>query len=64
MPLYVYKREDGTKFEITQSIKDEALTVCPKTGQKVERVIFAVPSHFRGSGFYQTDYKDKKKSNK
>lgn len=39
MPTYEYKREDGTKFEVTQSIKDEALTECPETGQKCRRLI-------------------------
>lgn len=39
MPTYEYKREDGTVFEITQSIKDDPLTECPETGQKVRRLI-------------------------
>ena len=37
MPTYEYKREDGTKFEIVQSIKAEPLKKCPKTGQKVTK---------------------------
>lgn len=36
---YEYQREDGTTFEIQQSMKDDALTVCPETGQKVTRII-------------------------
>jgi predicted nucleic acid-binding Zn ribbon protein len=39
MPLYVYKREDGSEIELRQSIHDKALTVCPETGQQMERVL-------------------------
>lgn len=35
---YLYRRQSGTFFEITQSMKDEALTVCPTTGEPCERV--------------------------
>jgi putative FmdB family regulatory protein len=57
MPTYVYRREDGTTFEITQSIKDDAITTCPTTGQAVTRVISSGTGLiFKGSGFYQTDY--------
>jgi putative FmdB family regulatory protein len=57
MPTYVYRREDGTTFETQQSIKDDALTVCPTTGQAVTRVIASGTGLiFKGSGFYQTDY--------
>jgi len=57
MPTYVYKREDGTTFEIEQRITEPALTVCPTTGQKVKRIIStAAGLLFKGSGFYLTDY--------
>ena len=59
MPTYTYKREDGTTFEASQSIRDKALTKCPTTGQKVKRVIHPRPVHFKGPGFYETDYKNK-----
>lgn len=39
MPTYLYEREDGTRFEIQQSIKDDALKECPETGQKVKKII-------------------------
>lgn len=39
MPVYIYKREDGTMFETLQSMKSEPLKECPDTGQPVERVI-------------------------
>jgi hypothetical protein len=37
--IYIYEREDGSRFEINQSMKDDALSLCPETGQKVRRVI-------------------------
>lgn len=56
MPTYVYRREDGSTFEIHQRITDDALLVDPETGQKVERVISGAGFIFKGSGFYLTDY--------
>lgn len=61
MPTYEYKREDGTTFEMFQSMSDDALTVCPTTGQPVKRVISGGSGLvFKGSGFYVTDYKNGK----
>lgn len=57
MPTYVYRREDGTTFEVFQRISDDALTVDPETGQQVERVISGGAGlQFKGTGFYLTDY--------
>ena len=57
MPTYVYKREDGTTFEVMQRITEEPLEVCPTTGQKVTRVIGGGAGLiFKGNGFYLTDY--------
>jgi predicted nucleic acid-binding Zn ribbon protein len=56
MPTYVYRREDGSTFEIQQRITEPALEVDPETGQKVERVISGAGLIFKGSGFYLTDY--------
>ena len=57
MPTYVYRREDGTTFEIEQRITEDALTACPDTGQSVTRVITGGTGLiFKGSGFYLTDY--------
>lgn len=64
MPIYEYKREDGTIFEIIQKMSDEPLEVCPTTGQKVEKLLSHFSAHFRGSGFYKTDYKDKERKTK
>jgi putative FmdB family regulatory protein len=64
MPLYEYEREDGTRFELKQKITEDPLTTCPTTGQKVKRILFPVAAHFKGSGFYQNDYKTKKPKKK
>ena len=57
MPTYVYKREDGTTFEVMQKMSDEPLETCPTTGQDVKRVIGGGAGLiFKGNGFYLTDY--------
>jgi putative FmdB family regulatory protein len=56
MPIYEYRRPDGTTFEIQQSFSDEKLKVDPDTGVPVERVLHAPAVHFKGKGFYNTDY--------
>ena len=55
MPTYIYKRADGTEFELIQKITDLPLTVCPETGQPVKRVIVAVAVKFKGHGFASND---------
>jgi len=55
MPLYTYRREDGTTFEYRQSFSDAPLTVDPQTGQKVTRIVQAAGVIFKGSGFYVND---------
>jgi putative FmdB family regulatory protein len=56
MPIYEYRRPDGTTFELRQSFSEDALTVDPDTGVPVERVLHAPAVHFKGKGFYNTDY--------
>jgi putative FmdB family regulatory protein len=56
MPIYEYRRPDGTTFEIVQSFSDEPLKKDPETGVSVERVLHAPAVHFKGKGFYNTDY--------
>lgn len=61
MPTYIYKREDGTTFEVMQRITEDPLETCPWTGQKVKRVIGGGAGLiFKGEGFYLTDYARKK----
>ncbi len=56
MPIYEYRRPDGTTFELQQSFSEDALTTDPDTGVPVERVLHAPAVHFKGKGFYNTDY--------
>jgi putative FmdB family regulatory protein len=56
MPIYEYRRPDGTTFEIQQSFSEAALVTDPDTGVPVERVMHAPAIHFKGKGFYNTDY--------
>ena len=56
MPIYEYRRPDGTTFELQQSFSEEALKTDPESGVPVERVLHAPAVHFKGKGFYNTDY--------
>jgi len=56
MPIYEYRRQNGTTFEVVQKMTDDALTVDPETGKPVERVFHAPAIHFKGKGFHNTDY--------
>ena len=59
MPTYEYKREDGSVFEITQSINDDPLETCPTTDQPVKRIISGGGGVvYKGTGWYVTDYKN------
>jgi predicted nucleic acid-binding Zn ribbon protein len=57
MPVYTYRREDGTTFDIKQSFNDAPLKTDPHTGQAVTRVVQAAGVIFKGSGFYINDSK-------
>jgi predicted nucleic acid-binding Zn ribbon protein len=56
VPIYEYRRPDGTTFEVVQAFSDDPLTVDPETGVPVERVLHPPAVHFKGAGFYNTDY--------
>lgn len=56
MPIYEYRRPDGSTFEVLQSFSDDPLTHDPESGVEVQRVLHAPAVHFKGSGFYNTDY--------
>ena len=60
MPVYVYRREDGSTFEIEQRMRDDSLLSCPTTGQKVERVLQPFIPRYKGTGFYSTDHRKPK----
>ena len=57
MPVYVYRRLDGSTFEIEQRITEASLVSCPTTGQTVGRVLQPFTPRYRGTGFYSTDHR-------
>jgi putative FmdB family regulatory protein len=62
MPIYEYRRPNGTTFEVMQRMTDDPLTHDPDTGEPVERVFHPVAVHFKGKGFYNTDYGTKRRN--
>jgi len=56
VPVYVYRRQDGSTFEIEQRITADGLVRCPTTGQKVERVLQPFTPRYKGTGFHSTDH--------
>ncbi len=62
MPIYEYRRPDGSTFEVMQKFSDDPLTEDPETGVPVERVLSAPAIHFKGSGFHNTDYGTRKRN--
>ena len=56
MPIYEYRCRNGHTFEVLQSMSHDPVTVCEVCGDPVERVFHPVAVHFKGSGFYSTDY--------
>lgn len=57
MPTYAYRCPDGHEFEAFHKMSEDgpkSCEVCKK--RPVERVLFPVAVHFKGSGFYATDY--------
>ena len=56
MPIYEYRCENGHNFEVMQRMSDDSLETCPEDGAPVQRVFHPVAIHFKGKGFYNTDY--------
>jgi putative FmdB family regulatory protein len=56
MPIYEYRCPNGHQFEVFQAIGDDPVSTCQVCGEPVERVFHPVAVHFKGSGFYTTDY--------
>ena len=56
MPIYEYRCEKGHTFDVLQSMSDDPLTACEVCGAPVQKVLHAPAVHFKGSGFYNTDY--------
>ena len=60
MPIYEYKCDNGHVFDVMQKMTDESLTECVECGAPAVRVLTAPAVHFKGSGFYNTDYGKRK----
>jgi putative FmdB family regulatory protein len=60
MPVYEYRCENGHTFEVLQRMSDDPVSKCEVCGEPVQRVFHPVAVHFKGSGFYTTDYGRKK----
>ena len=60
MPIYEYKCDNGHVFDVLQKMTDESLTECIECGAPAHRVLTAPAVHFKGSGFYNTDYGKRK----
>jgi putative FmdB family regulatory protein len=60
MPIYEYRCDRGHTFEVIQRMTDDPLTSCSTCEAPVQRVFHPVAVHFKGSGFYSTDYGKKK----
>ncbi|MGH2714530.1 MAG: FmdB family zinc ribbon protein [Thermoleophilaceae bacterium] len=56
MPIYEYRCDQGHTFEVMQRMTDDPLTSCSTCEAPVQRVFHPVAVHFKGSGFYNTDY--------
>ena len=61
MPLYEYRCENGHTFEVIQRMADDPVRECQECGAPVQRVFHPVAVHFKGSGFYNTDYGKKRR---
>jgi putative FmdB family regulatory protein len=57
VPIYEYRCDDcETSFEVLQRMSDDPLVTCEKCGGHLRKVLHPVAIHFKGSGFYTTDY--------
>jgi putative FmdB family regulatory protein len=62
MPIYEYRCEQGHTFEVLQRMSDDPLSTCQTCEAPVSRVFHPVAVHFKGSGFYNTDYGTRKRA--
>jgi putative FmdB family regulatory protein len=62
VPIYEYKCDNGHVFEVMQRMTDDPVASCQTCEAPVQRVFHPVAVHFKGSGFYNTDYGTKKRA--
>jgi putative FmdB family regulatory protein len=56
VPIYEYRCDRGHQFEVTQKMTDDPVLSCARCDAPVQRVFHPVAVHFKGKGFYNTDY--------
>jgi putative FmdB family regulatory protein len=56
VPIYEYRCERGHTFEVMQRMTDDPVSICTTCDAPVQRVFHPVAVHFKGKGFYNTDY--------
>ena len=61
MPIYEYRCDHGHTFEVMQRMSDDPVSTCQTCEAPVSRVFHPVAVHFKGSGFYNTDYGTRKR---
>jgi putative FmdB family regulatory protein len=62
MPIYEYRCENRHEFEVMQRMSEAPVETCQVCGAPVQRVFHAPAVHFKGSGFYNTDYGTRKRA--
>jgi putative FmdB family regulatory protein len=62
MPIYEYRCENGHTFEVMQRMTDDPVEVCTACEAPVQRVFHPLAVHFKGKGFYNTDYGTKRRA--
>ncbi len=61
MPIYEYRCDQGHTFEVRQRMVDDPVETCLTCERPVRQVFHPVAVHFKGSGFYNTDYGKRKR---
>jgi putative FmdB family regulatory protein len=62
VPIYEYRCENGHSFEVMQRMTDDPVVSCETCEAPVQRVFHPIAVHFKGSGFYNTDYGTRKRA--
>jgi putative FmdB family regulatory protein len=62
MPIYEYRCDKGHTFEVMQRFTDDPIASCETCGSPVAKVLHSPAVHFKGSGFYNTDYGTRKRA--
>ena len=61
MPIYEYRCDNGHTFEVMQRMTDDPVASCQTCEAPVQRVFHPIAVHFKGTGFYNTDYGTRKR---